>query len=188
MSRFFATVLVLVVVFATACGGGGSSTGGIIDPSPVPTPVVASFSPAVSSPDAQTVSMSSGPASADVVTVRVNVTGVNDVFSVGFNLDFDPLSTQYIAPPVAGTVLEQGGYAVYYEANLTQPGTIYVLATRLGPVPGANVPGTGTVVNLNFRVLAKGTFALTFQNGALRDSAITQIPVNGWYAGSLIGS
>lgn len=191
MRRLVIPFLPMVALIAAACGGGGgSSSGGVVNPGP--SPLTASFTADQPNPGNLTVSMASGGANGDQALVRVNVTGVLDVFAGAFDVHFDPANVEY-AGYSPGSLLEQGGYSVNY--TVRQPtgttGMVVVGVSRVGQVPGQNVDTTRTLINLVFRVKGHGSFPLQFGDGAsLLDSNLSRIGglTTPWPAGTLQGS
>ncbi len=176
----------LLVLLATSCGGGG---GGESTPPPGGGPA-ASFAPDQPSPGANDVAMARGSASADVVTVDVNVTDTGDVYGAAFDLFFDSAGVQYVNWS-AGNLLEQGGNSPVYNVRLdsSDAGHLLVGASRTGSVPPVDVSGTKTLVRLTFRVKQTGSFPLSFANEALFDGQNPPREISGisWFAGSVTG-
>lgn len=174
----------LLVLLATSCGGGGG------DSTTPPSGLVASFEPAQPSPGANTVAMARGSATADVVTVDVNVTDTNDVYGAAFDLFFDSAGVQYVNWS-AGNLLEQGGNSPVYNVELdsSDSGHLLVGASRTGSVPPVDVSGTKTLVRLTFRVKQANSFPLSFGAEALFDGQNPPREISGisWFAGSVTG-
>jgi hypothetical protein len=181
-------VFLAIVAAATACGGGGgggSSDGGTAGGGSQ-SPVSASFTPDEPAPGNNTVAMAESSRVGDLVTIRVNVVGVNGVYGAAFDVTFDSSKLDYVGWS-AGTLLEQGGNAPNYSVVLSQAGQLVIGASRTGNT-GVNASGQ-SLVNLTFRVETTGTFPIAIENPALYDSQIPPqvIPGISWFAGSLVG-
>jgi len=190
MRRYLASLAAVCLGVAVSCGGGGTSE------SPVPgdpggsTNLAGSFTPTQADPGDGTVAMALDGASGDLVTVAVNVTGVNDVFSADFEVTYDPQQAEFINWS-AGTLLETGGNAPSYFLTATQAGLLTVGATRTGGGSGGvDVGASQTLIHLLFRVREPGASDLGFQRASLLDAQDPPQPIAGlsWYGGTLTGN
>jgi cohesin domain-containing protein len=183
-----ACAMAVLVVLATACGGGGGSNGG--GGGAPPGGLVAGFQAAQASPGANSVAMSQGSKSGDVVTVAVNVTDTNDVYGASFDVLFSSSSVEYVGKS-PGVLLEQGSNTPIYQVTVDplDSGHLVVVATRTGNVQGVDVSGTLNLMNLTFRVKQAGSFPLTYANPSLYDAQLSPQPIAGlsWYAGEVTG-
>jgi len=175
---------------AVCCGGGGTSESPIPEDPGGSTPLAGSFTPELASPGDGTVAMALGGASGNLVTVEVNVTGVDDVFSADFDVTYDPQQAEFVNWS-AGTLLETGGNTPSYILTAVQPGLVTVGATRTGGSSGGvDVGASQTLINLLFRVTEPGASALTFQSASLLDAQDLPQPIPGlsWFGGTLTGN
>ena len=183
------TALLLLIAAAAliGCGGGGGG-----DEDPVGgggTTVAADFVADQPSPPASTVSMQKGPASSNLVTVKVDATGVSNIYGAAFELAFDGNLAEYTGFTY-GTFFEQGGNNPNYTVSSPAPGQIVVGVTRTGNVPGVGTTASKTMVNLTFRVKVAGSGGVTVPDAVLYDAQIQPQPVSGisWEAGTLRGN
>ncbi len=181
-----AYAMAILVALTAACGGGGGG-----DIGPVPGGLLAAFQPEMPSPSGLTVAMAEGSKSADVVTVRVNVTDTNDVYGAAFELLFASSEVEYVGSS-PGSLLEQGGNSPFYQVtpDPLDSGHLLVVATRTGNVAGVDVSGTLTLMNLTLRVKQAGNFPLSFANTKLYDAQILPQPIGGlsWFEGWVTGT
>jgi cohesin domain-containing protein len=178
--------LVAVLVAATACGGGGgSSDGGTVNGNQ--STVVATFQADEPSPPANSVALAQGSASGNLVTVRVNVWGVNGVYGGAFDLTYDSSKFDYVSYS-AGTLLEQGGNTPNYSVGVPQAGRVVVGASRTGST-SANASGQA-IIQVTFRAKVAGSAPVTIENMQLYNSQNPPQPIGGisWFAGTLTGT
>src|SRR6266851_1324964 len=110
-------------------------------------------------------------------TVNVLLNGAQNVYSVPFQLSYDPKLLQ-VANVSNGNLLSQDGQAVaLVHRDDDTAGTLQVTATR--PPGASGVSGQGAVVTLTFMAKAAGQGSLTISNGGARDPAMQALPVNG---------
>ena len=133
--------------------------------------------------------MEKGPASADLVTVRVDVTGVSNVYGAAFEVAFDGTLADYVGF-TKGTFFEQGGHVPTYQVSSPVSGQVVVGVTRNGAVAGVGTTTSKAVVNLTFRVKRTGSGDVTLPDAVLYDAQIQPQPVSGiaWHAGTLRGN
>ena len=179
------TLLILMAAVGLIGCGGGSGDGGVTDPGPT---VSANFLPVDTSPPQSSVALQKGPASGNLITVRVDVTGVSNVYGAAFELSFDGTLAEYVGF-TRGSFLEQGGHTPTYQVSSPAPGLVVVGVTRNGAVAGVGTSGSMPIVNLTFRVLKAGTGAVDLPDTVLYDAQIQPQPVTGigWLSGSLQG-
>jgi len=183
MSRILTLGALLLAATAAACGGAGDGDNPVSD-SGGSTNVAASFVPDAASPGAGSVALAQGAVTGNVVTVRADVRGVNDVYGGGFELAFDSRVVEFVswAP---GTLLETGGHVPIYTVS-PFAGKVVVGATRTGAVGGVDVTSAKALVRLTFRVTAAGSSVASLANVALLDSGPpAPAPIAGlaWFAG-----
>jgi len=189
------SIVVLLAAAAVACGGGGSdsSSGGVIvDPPTDPindsggsTSLAAGFTAEEQQPGSGSVALSLSSVSGNLVTIRVRVVGVNDVYGAGFDLPYEAAHVDYVGWS-AGNLLEVGGNAPIYTVA-AQDGKLVVGASRSGPVGGVDV-SSRYLIELTFRVRDAGSWAVGLENGFLLDPgppAPTAIPGIAWFGGHL---
>ena len=190
MRWYIATPTLICLVVAVSCGGGGAAESPIPEDPGGTTTLAAGFTPEQDSPGDGTVAMALGGASGNLVTIEVNVTGVDDVFSADFDVTFDPDRAEFVNWS-DGTLLESGGASTDYFLTATQPGSIIVGATRTGGASGGvEVGSSQTLIHLVFRVTETGASTVAFQGGDLLDSQNLPQPIPGlsWHGGTLTGN
>jgi len=186
MRLLYGIVLSLFVVTALACGGGS-------DGSPIPggsgesNNLVASFTPDEPGPGAASIAMADGGVSGPVVSVRVNVTDVDNLFTADFGVTYDPALVEFIdwSP---GFILEDGGNRPSYLLGTSQSGLVTVGASRTGGASGGvDVVGTRTLIILTFRARAAGASSIGFQSASLLDAQAPPQTISGlsWHGGAL---
>lgn len=185
MRRLHTSVLLLILACGVACSSGGGS--GIDDPS---TTIVGSFETDTPTPGTNSVSMSQGGATANLVTVSLRVTDVNDIYGAGFDVLFDPTQVTFDSTQ-PGTILQSGGHTPILLTSQPQSGHLVVSLTRQNGagVGGVNVSGTQTLLSLRMRVTEVGTSSVSFERARLFDSAVQpqEIPGTTWSGGALVG-
>ena len=181
-----AFLLLIATAVLIGCGGGGDD-GGVIDDGS--TTVTANFVADEPAPPASSVALEKGPASSNLVTVRVDVTGVSDVYGAAFELAYDGTLADFVGF-TQGTLLEQGGHAPTYQVSSPNPGQVVVGVTRNGAVPGVSTTSSKAIVNLTFRVKKAGIGAVTLPDAVLYDAQIQPQPIANidWHAGALHGN
>jgi hypothetical protein len=156
-----------------------------------PGTLSASFEADQPSPSQGTVSMRQGSRSGDVVTVRIDVTGAQDLFGAGFDVVYDATRVEFVgyAP---GTALERApGGSVVYEVGTASAGRVVVGLSLVGSGAGVDISGTAPLVHLSFRVLQEGAAPVAFDGmPALLDDQPEPQPITGlnWFGGTLIGA
>ena len=156
---------------AIGCGGGSDNDGGTIPPT-----LSATFTPASSTPAANTLSLQAGNRSADIVQIRVAATDIADFFGGAFTISFDSTKARFVSMDTAGSFLRDGGISndslVFLEDHLTTAGKVVVTATRKqnvgGTQPGVNVTGTRNLLVFSFRAIA-ATAGTSFSLDAPRE-------------------
>jgi len=184
------TALLLLIAAAAliGCGGGGGG-----DEDPVGgggTTVAADFVADQPSPPAATVTLQKGATSSNMVTVRVDATGVSNIYGAAFELAFDGTLAEYVGF-THGSFFEQGASVQpNYTVNSPAAGQLVVGVTRTGNAPGVSTTGSKTIVNLTFRVKVAGSGGVTVPDAVLYDAQIQPQPVSGisWEAGTLRGN
>ena len=173
-----------------SCSGGGPSGNTIIpEPPGGSSNLVGSFDPAQPSPADSTISMSQGSAtSGDIVMVQVNVTGIDNLFGVNFDVIYNPALADYLRD-YPGTILESGGQSVSYILTENQPGVIVAGVARNGAeAGGVDVTATRALVTLAFRVTGAGSSPVSFQNESCVDANLELIPGLTWAGGTLLAN
>lgn len=181
----------LCLATSLACGGGGGGAGATIDGGGgAGTLLAATFvSDQASPPGAGTVGVTEAESSSNLVTLAVRVTDVADIFTVGFDVNFNPALVQYVswAP---GTLLETGGESVIYNVA-PHADKVVVGASRVSPASGADVTGSQTVVRLTFRVTQAGSSPVPLTGGFLLDSqppGPSEIQGISWSGGQILAN
>jgi len=180
-------VMTVCLVVAVSCGGGGSDAGAISGDSGESSTLAASFVPDQPSPGDSTVALAVEGTSGALVTLQVNVSGVDNVFTAEFQLAYDPQRVEFVnwSP---GTLLETGGNPPSYLVRNLQPGLLEVAASRLdGASGGVDVTTPQTVIHLLFRATEAGSSTLAFSRAFLYDAQDPPQPIDGlsWYGGTV---
>jgi len=175
IARFAATVLVTVAYVALSaasvgCGGGNDSSGSTT------TTVVAVFTPDTATPADGSITLLPGTTSGASVNVRVTVTQVASFFGAAFRIKYDVTALQFNAMSSTDSFLRgdppnPDDPNVYFAADASHPGEIWISATRLDPTAGTvDVVSTSDLVVLNFtarKAIAAGAAAGRVVFGAL---------------------
>jgi len=146
VSRFAAAALAAALVGLPACSSSDDTQ---------PSGPVARFTPDLPTPGAGSVALLAGSSSGASVTVRVTVTGIDDVFGAAFRVDYDTTALQYGGFDDSGSFLRQGvtdDDVLFLADAINNPGQIVITATRLDPtlVETVDVGATADLIVLNF--------------------------------------
>ena len=180
-------ILALVVAASAAACGGGSGDGGTV----APALIAADFVAEEPSPPANSVALAKGSVNNDLVTVRVEVTNVNNLYGAAFNLNYDGNMAEYVrfSP---GTILESGGVTPTYTVSSPQPGLVVVGASRTGAASGVTITGSRPLILITFRVRQAGDNPMTIpaSSAALFNNQLPPAALGGisWFAGALKGT
>ena len=181
ISRATVIISLLALVFLTACGGGGSSDGVTGGGSSL---LAATFTPDQPSPAANSVSLQSGAASGNAVTVLVQVTDSVDLTGGTFDLFYDPARFSFLGSS-AGNLFESAGITPIYGVNEPMSGHLVI---GVGAAAAAPVTGSETLIQLTFRADAQGASPVTVDLADLQDAAGGNIAGVAWSGGTLTGS
>ena len=143
-----------------ASAGGWDNTVRLWDLSPAPTPIPAvriSPSPSVS------------PDVADNLTVKINISGVQDVAGYQATVHFDPTALHYVES-ANGTYLPAGALFVPPVINANQ---VTLAATSLS----GDSDGAGTLATLTFEVVAVKPSQITLSDVIVMKQDLTSIPI-----------
>ena len=143
-----------------ASAGGWDNTVRLWDLSPAPTPIPAvriSPSPIVS------------PDVADNLTVKINISGVQDVAGYQATVHFDPTALRYVEG-ANGTYLPAGALFVPPVINANQ---VTLAATSLS----GESDGAGTLATLTFEVVAVKPSQITLSDVMIMKQDLTSIPI-----------
>ncbi|MEF7615357.1 tripartite tricarboxylate transporter substrate-binding protein [Aquincola sp. MAHUQ-54] len=126
--------------------------------------------------EAASLQLSAFDAGAGVVGIHVGADDVADLFAWQFSLRFDPalLSAASVSE---GTFLAAAGHT-FFDAGVIDntAGTVsFVLASLLGPQPGAS--GTGPLATVLFNAIGNGTAVLSLADVLVLDSNLDAIAV-----------
>ena len=191
MKRALTCSLLMLVLCVTACGSSGGDEGvGGGGPTPIPSGLAATFTPAQTNPGPDTVALATGASSGDEITLLVNVTNTDTIYGAAFEVLYDASRITFRRHR-SGTLLEQGGHTPFYEASTPVPGRLVVAATRQGNVGAVNVTGTDPLIELTFRVTVAGVSDVSFiPSASLFDDNVQPqpLPSLSWYGGSLAGN
>ncbi|HEX5043419.1 MAG TPA: cohesin domain-containing protein [Candidatus Polarisedimenticolaceae bacterium] len=183
-----ALLLLVAAAAMIGCGGGSGGDGDAVGGPG--TTVSADFVADQPSPPASTVSLQKAATSSNLVTVRVDATGVSGIYGAAFDLAFDANLAEYVGF-THGSFFEQGATTEpNYTVNSPGPGQLVVAVSRTGNVPGVSTTASRTIVNLTFRVKVAGSGQVTVPDAALLDAQLQPQPVPGitWEAGTLRGN
>jgi hypothetical protein len=180
MKRWMPACLPLAAALLVGCGSGG---GGVLPGLCIGfqgTAAAASTAVAAQGPGTQ----------CDLVEVAVRLTGVNDVYTVSFQADFDPLVTKYEGYSIAGSQLASGGATVNVLENVGA-GSVSLGVSRVNPATGINFTTTGTVITLKFSAVSDAnpaTGPLSFSNTQVLGSEAPPQEKAGitWFGGTLV--
>jgi hypothetical protein len=190
MKNLYRIIPIALMALLISCSGGGPSGHTIIpEPPGGSSNLVGSFGPAQPNPGDGTISMSQGSAtSGDIVMVQVNLTGVDNLFGVIFDIVYDPALADFLTH-YPGTVMETGGLIGHYLVLEGPPGVIVSgVARPEGAAGGVDVTTTQTLVTLAFRVTGAGSSAISFQRYSCEDEAQQIIPELSWAGGTLLAN
>ena len=183
----FCCTVSVVACLTLACGGssGDDPTGGIIDDGGGSTLLSLGFLPGADSSAPDRVRMTDGTATANLLTVPIQLSDTDAVYAVAFDVVFDPAVADFVEWS-RGSALETGGASVRYQVTEVRPGLLVVGISRQGSVPGANVTGAAPLVELTFRAVNAGSGSATFENAALLDASVPPAQIAGieWFGGT----
>jgi len=162
--------LLLLSVFFSACGGSGSTD---VSTSASPASFVAEKSAVPGS-----VTLQDGGGTGDTIYIDVVLTDVNNVFSTSIYLDYDPLVVNWSGSSSSGDFLEKSGSSPVYSLSLQNgiEGTLVIGISLLNPA--TPVSGSGTMVTIPFKVLARGSSPVTFSNLQVFNALPSEIGVS----------
>jgi hypothetical protein len=105
----------------------------------------------------------------NTVTLDVNISGVTDLYSWQFDVDFDP-SVLTATGITEGPFLSGGGSTFFIPGTIDNVGGSIAFNgdTLLGPLPGVN--GSGTLAILSFTAIGSGSSPVDPANEILLDS------------------
>jgi hypothetical protein len=172
-------VAVLSVFPSAGCGSSGG--GGVVTPA-----LTLTYAP-VAGTGLTTVTTASGAGSTvNIAVVEVFVTGVLDVLTASFTLNFDPASVAFLDFDTVGSHLGSDGTTIQPIVQQTQSGELTVGLTRLAAT-GIDFNGTQLLIRIRFaRAASSGTSTLVFGNNDLLDSMAPPQSITGvqWFGGS----
>jgi hypothetical protein len=183
-----ALLLLIAAAALIGCGGGSGGDGDALGGGG--TTVSADFVADQPSPPASTVTLQRGATSSNLVTVRVDATGVSNIYGAAFELAFDGNLAEYVGF-TSGSFFEQGATTEpNYTVSSPAAGQLVVAVSRTGNAPGVSTTASKGIVNLTFRVKVAGSGAVTVPDAVLYDAQIQPQPVSGitWEAGTLRGN
>ena len=186
MRRITAYCLTVLLAATTAmsCGGGGDAAP--VTPGPLPS-FIASFTPDQPAPGNNSVSLSQQPGGGgSLVTVNVDLTGVNDVFGASFRIAYDPALVDF-ENWFPGSLIEGTGSTALYQVSAITPGLVEVGIGCAGCASGVNVGSTRTIIQIVFRAINSGNSTLSFVAADLLNSQSPPMPIGGltWDGGTL---
>ena len=173
----------LAATASLSCSGGGG--GGPVTPGPAPS-FITSFTPDQPNPGNNSVALSQASGGSSLLTVSVDVTGVNDVFGASFRITYDPALVEFEnwSP---GSLIEGSGATALYQVSAITPGVVDVGVSCAGCATGIDVGSSSTIIDVIFRAIASGSSALGFVSPDLLDSQSPPGPIAGitWDGGTM---
>ncbi len=109
--------------------------------------------------------------------VNVMLHGAQNVFSVPFQLSYDPKVLELVNISNGGFLSQDGQAVALVHRDDESSGTVQITATR--PPGAAGISGQGSVVTLTFMAKNSGQSTLTIARGGARDPGMQPIPVAG---------
>lgn len=138
------------------------------------------FTPANGNPGANTVTLQLNATSGNRLDLDVQITSVNNVGSMAFDLTYNPSVLSYVQAS-EGTFFNQDGAPVSVLVDENPAGTLIVGVARLGDVGG--VSGSGVALTLTFSGAGNGGSALGFANNSLLDPDLNPLDGIQWFGG-----
>jgi len=181
---------ILLLSFGTllaGCGGGsGSGSDTVIGPGGGSTTLVPSFTPAVSDPQPDMVSVSSAVVLGDELTVSVNVTETDHIASASLEVTFDPTYVEFVDWS-CGELLPPCGTGTL-SALTESTGRLIIGMAKIFAGSGEDAFGTESLLRLTFRAVKSGPSSLDFDSStcALVDPDLNDIPGITWHGGTII--
>jgi hypothetical protein len=127
--------------------------------------------------------------SGDVVMVQINITGIDNLFGVTFDVVYDHTLADYLDYYLDNSILDSDGRAVSPVFTEQQSGIIVAGIARNGAdAGGIDVTTTQELVTLAFRVTGADSSAIFFQNQSCDDAALQAIPGLTWAGGTLVAN
>jgi hypothetical protein len=108
------------------------------------------------------------------LSVKVRISGADDLFSAPFYVRYDPRHLRVIAVK-QGDFLKRGGVSTAFLHKEKRHGTVMVGLSRLGNKPG--VSGSGTLATLTFITLGAGHTTISLSKHDLKDSQLAPAKV-----------
>lgn len=174
--------LALAIGLIISCSNGGGGGG-----NPIATPTCVVLLGATAPTSSTVVAQRGAGTTCDVLAVDVIITDVNDVFTVGFDVDFDPALVSWSGISTAGSLLSSDGTPIATPIG-GSGGKRTVGITRLGAT-GVNAVGPQLALTMFFRKVAQsGAAALSFSDTTVHNSQAggpTLIPGITWYGATL---
>jgi len=99
--------------------------------------------------------------------IDVTVNTVGEVFSAGFQLQYDPSVISYV-DYFEGGFLDRDGTEITMQATGSGPGIVRIGMSRMGSEVG--ISGGGSLVTLVFRAVGEGTSEIRITSAALRSA------------------
>lgn len=169
--------LLLLLVLCAACG---SESGPSEPPPPPPGSPEVSFTPASTTPPANSVSLQQNSTSGARLALDVRLTGVENVAALAFDLVFNPQVMNF-AEFSEGDFFASGG-DVSTQVAENPEGRLIVGVALLGATEG--VSGDGVAITLVFNAVSNGGSSFSFENAQLVDPDLNPIAGVQWFGGS----
>jgi len=177
MSLAMLVMAMCSMLFAAGCSSSGSGV--------VASPIMFTYVPGAG-PSPSVTTVLGAASTASVAEIEIHVTGVLDVLTASFTLDYDPATVGFLDFDAAGSHLASDGTTIQPIAQLTGAGQVTVGVTRLGAT-GIDFNTAQFLIKIRFlRVTANGTSMLAFGNNELLDSMTPPQPIAGvqWFGGT----
>jgi|GEM_PF-6925090 len=152
-------------------------------PVPNASQIKASFNPSASPGN---IRLALESAQGDIVSLDVIADSAPQFTGMAFKISYDNTIAQFIGCD-PGQILETSATPLYAAAIINGiEGHIAVGASlKRGDTM---VSGTGTILKLRFKVIARGNTALTFYENVLRDNTFSELSGLTWSTGTITGT
>ena len=138
--------------------------------------LTAYFTSLSSNPYPGSLTLQKNSANKDTVYIDVKVTKVNNVFGASIKIDYDASKVKWAGSYREGDFLEKSGASPTYRIALDGnegEGRLVVGVSLVSPV--VPVSGSGTVITIPFKVIARGDSAISLYDSILADSFAKRI-------------
>jgi hypothetical protein len=170
------------MISASAC----SSDYGV---KPVGSNITAYFVPSSSGLSSGPVTLQKNSINGDIVEVDVKISKVNSVFGASIKIAYDAKKLNWTGSYRKGDFLEKGSTLPSYQAALdgdSGEGRL-IIGVSLIP-PAVPISGSGTIITIPFKVIAKGKSTISLYDSIVADSSANAIAtITDYKAGTITG-